>query len=401
MDRRSFLTVTGVTSQYLLTGAFLSACGGGSSRSTTPTRIPQTSLQSNLTTLGPLQAADANGILLPAGFSSRVVATSSELTNAGSGYPWHAAPDGGAVFEIDDGWIYVSNSEIGGDQGGAGALRFDAAGRLVDAYPILSGTNRNCAGGATTWNTWLSCEEINDGLVWECDPTGANQAMARPALGRFRHEAVAEDPTTRQLYLTEDQPDGRWYRFTPDSVDANGRADLTTGMLEVAQDNGGQVTWLPLIDPSGSVTTTRHQLLQSTAFNGGEGISYSNGTIYFTTKGDNRVWAYQISAATLSIVYDAATAANPILTGVDNIEATQFGDLIVAEDGGDMEIVVVSSTGETVPLLQIEGHDASEITGPAFTADFSRLYFSSQRGATGDSNDGVTYEVSGPFTSTR
>ena len=158
------------------------------------------------------------------------------------------------------------------------------------------------------------------------------------------------------------------------------------------------MTWLPLIDPSGSVTTTRHQLLQSTAFNGGEGVSYSNGIIYFTTKGDNRVWAYQISASTLSVVYDAATAANPILTGVDNIEATQFGDLLVAEDGGDMEIVVVSSTGETLPLLQIEGHNASEVTGPAFTADYSRLYFSSQRGATGDSIDGVTYEVSGPFT---
>ncbi|MEO0336367.1 MAG: flagellar motor protein MotB, partial [Pseudomonadota bacterium] len=37
-----------------------------------------------------------------------------------------------------------------------------------DAYRILDGTNQNCAGGPTTWNTWLSCEEIAFGRVYEC-----------------------------------------------------------------------------------------------------------------------------------------------------------------------------------------------------------------------------------------
>ena len=83
----------------------------------------------------------------------------------------------------------------------------------------------------------------------------------------------------------------------------------------------------------------------------------------------------------------------PILQGVDNVEATGSGELLVAEDGGDMQIVVVDPSGRALPLLQIVGHDRSEITGPAFSPDHSRLYFSSQRGASGRSSDGVTYEV--------
>ena len=38
-----------------------------------------------------------------------------------------------------------------------------------------------------------------------------------------------------------------------------------------------------------------------------------------------------------------------------------------------------------------------EITGPAFSPDGSRLYFSSQRGKTGRNEDGITFEITGPF----
>ncbi|HEU5473575.1 MAG TPA: translocation protein TolB, partial [Actinophytocola sp.] len=40
---------------------------------------------------------------------------------------------------------------------------------------------------------------------------------------------------------------------------------------------------------------------------------------------------------------------------------------------------------------------SSEITGPAFTPAGNRLYFSSQRGTSGSSSGGITYEVTGPF----
>ena len=138
---------------------------------------------------------DANGVRLLPGFTSRVVARSGEPPTPGGAYPWHPSPDGGAVFKVADrGWVYVSNSEIPNGGGGVGALRFDADGAVVEAYPILRDTTLNCAGGATPWNTWLSCEEFPLGRVWECDPFGKQPAVARPALGVFAHEAAAVDP---------------------------------------------------------------------------------------------------------------------------------------------------------------------------------------------------------------
>jgi secreted PhoX family phosphatase len=87
------------------------------------------------------------------------------------------------------------------------------------------------------------------------------------------------------------------------------------------------------------------------------------------------------------------------LTGVDNITGTAAGDLYVAEDGGNMEINVITSAGVVAPVVRIQGQSSSEITGPAFSPDGSRLYFSSQRGTSGASTgaNGVTYEIHGPF----
>jgi sugar lactone lactonase YvrE len=88
-------------------------------------------------------------------------------------------------------------------------------------------------------------------------------------------------------------------------------------------------------------------------FRGGEGLWYADGVVHFTTKGDNRVWRYEVATAILSIRYSPATSCNPVLSGVDNIV----------------------------------------LTGPAFSPDGSRLYVSSQRG----NGFGITYEVRGPF----
>ena len=98
--------------------------------------------------LGVLGAPDENGLRLLPGFRSRVIARSGQPVLPGSGYLWHADPDGGACYAQDDGgWIYVSNCEVkvieGG--GGVGAVRFNAVGDIVAAYPILTGTDNNCA----------------------------------------------------------------------------------------------------------------------------------------------------------------------------------------------------------------------------------------------------------------
>ncbi|WP_406469794.1 PhoX family protein [Streptomyces hirsutus] len=343
---------------------------------------------------GALGSADANGIRLPAGFTSRVIARSGQQV-PGTSYTWHNAPDGGACYADGSGWIYVSNSEID-PSGGAGAVRFSATGAVTGAYRILSGTRQNCAGGKTPWNTWLSCEEVDRGYVYETDPWGTKAAVRRDAMGRFKHEAAAADPVRRVVYLTEDVSDGCFYRFRPTTW-----GDLSSGTLEVlvaGSGTSGPVSWASVPDPSGA-TATRNQVSGAKRFNGGEGCHYANDTCWFTTKGDNRVWQYNAAAQTIELAYDDSlvTGGSAPLTGVDNVTGSTSGDLFVAEDGGNLEICVITPDDVVAPFLRVDGQSGSEITGPAFSPDGTRLYFSSQRGTSGSSSGGITYEVKGPF----
>ncbi|MEV5900529.1 PhoX family protein [Streptomyces sp. NBC_00015] len=343
---------------------------------------------------GALGAADANGIRLPSGFTSRVIARSGQ-TVSGTSYAWHNAPDGGACYTDGTGWIYVSNSEIN-PSGGASAVRFSATGTITAAYRILSATRQNCAGGKTPWNTWLSCEEVDRGYVYETDPWGTKAAVRRDAMGRFKHEAAAADPVRKVLYLTEDVTDGCFYRFRPTSW-----GDLSSGTLEVlvaGTATSGPVTWSPVPDPTGA-TATRNQVSGAKRFNGGEGCHYADDTCWFTTKGDNRVWQYNAAAQTIELAYDDSlvTSGTAPLTGVDNVTGSASGDLFVAEDGGTMDICLITPDDVVAPFLRVDGQSGSEITGPAFSPDGTRLYFSSQRGTSGSSSGGITYEVKGPF----
>lgn len=343
---------------------------------------------------GPLQPADANGIALPAGFTSRVIARSGQAV-AGTGYVWHGAPDGGACYPDGSGWIYVSNAELGSNAGGASAVRFDAAGAVTAAYRILGGTSYNCAGGATPWNTWLSCEEISKGYVFETDPYGTNAPVRRDAMGRFSHEAAACDPVHQMVYLTEDENDGCLYRFVPAVW-----GDLSAGVLQVAigtSETATTLTWVNVPDPLATKKNTRKQVRGVKRFSGGEGACFAGGIVYFTTKGDNRVWAYDTATSKIDLSYDDSLISNPPLTGVDNIMGAGSGDLYVAEDGGNLEICIIAREGTVAPFLRVDGQSSSEITGPAFNPAGNRLYFSSQRGTTGSSSGGITYEVTGPF----
>ena len=114
------------------------------------------------------------------------------------------------------------------------------------------------------------------------------------------------------------------------------------------------------------------------------------GYLYFTTKGDNRVWRYEPTTNRLEVLYDIDTSPTPVLSGVDNVTLSASGDLYVCEDGGNMEVVVLTTAGTVEPFLRMD-IAGSEVTGVAFDPSGTRMYVSSQR------NPGTTFEITGPF----
>ena len=277
-------------------------------------------------------------------------------------------------------------------------MRFTSSGTITGAYRILSNTRQNCAGGATPWNTWLSCEEVARGYVYETDPWGVNAAVRRDAMGRFKHEAAAADPVRQVIYLTEDETNGCFYRFIPTTW-----GNLSSGTPPGA---GRRHRHLRLLHLGRTCPTrTARRPRPATRSPAPSSSTAARAATTRTTPSGSPPRATTASGSSTSpnstyeLAYDDSlvTGGAAPLTGVDNVTGSSSGDLFVAEDGGNMEICLITPDDVVAPFLRITGQSSSEITGPAFSPDGTRLYFSSQRGTSGSSSGGITYEVTGPF----
>lgn len=291
LPRRQFLQNLLLSAGSVSTATWLTACGSPHTGRSGSVPGIDPAFDSRFASMGPLLAANADGIQLPEGFSSRVLATFGQDvaldSGAASGLTWHSDPDGGGTFRTEDGgWIYLSNSEArdftsfgasreqtgifvppanpfagvippvpglgalsvvtdilnnGPFRGGASCLRFSATGELVDAYAVQRQTTTNCSGGATPWGTWINGEEIADGLAFECSPLrDGNNDLSNPRevphFGRKGHEMFAVDEPAKAIYHTEDVGgDDRFYRTIYSDVawPDGGRPDYEQGLLQV------------------------------------------------------------------------------------------------------------------------------------------------------------------------
>ncbi|MBD2858780.1 DUF839 domain-containing protein [Spongiibacter sp. KMU-158] len=431
-SRRVFLRNLFFAGGSVATANWLTACGGSSS-SSSGSGGSNAVFRSKFNTIGPLLEPNEDGIRLPAGFTSRMVALFGEptLPSVDPLFFWHSDPDGGGTFRTEDGgWIYVSNSEArdlttirdqdptgifrqGLDRdtaqylppffgGGVSALRFDAEGNLIDAYACQRGTTTNCSGGETPWGTWINGEEIYDGKMFECSPLrDGGEAVELPCFGRKAHEMVAIDVDHRAIYHTEDidSDTDRFYRTVWELSDwpvADQRPNMDAGKLQVlyvpagidaAREGPTPFEWSDAID-DGTPQPDTVDRVDATIFGGNEGVWYLNGIVFFSTKSDDNIWAMDIDGGTIESIYNPENGVpgSPFdldeepLTGVDNIAMTLDGEMLVVEDGGFMRCMVLLPDRRTIPLLQLPGSASlTEVTGVAIGPTGNKIYVSGQR----------------------
>ena len=307
-------------------------------------------------------------------------------------------------------------------------------GRWEDSYPSLTGTIRNCCGGPTPWGSWLTCEEttqvnnvgtpaeVRHGYVFDVPSDGVSDATPLTQLGRYSHEALAVDPTTGIVYLTEDATPSGFYRFVPDTP-----GDLSSGTLQMLAIAGVPITytadtgsfwevtdWVTIDNPDrgpGETSTVQQGLAKGgTAITRGEGAWYGNGRIYFISTsggpvGQGQVFEYDPTADTLGILF--ASPNGDVLNAPDNITVSPRGGIVLCEDGGGAEFLhgltldgeifkfamnnadlTAGTAGKNVPAQDFRG---SEWAGATFEAKHGKWLFANLQ------SPGITFAITGPW----
>ncbi len=417
---------------------------------------------------GPLLDDPAGIINLPKGFSYKVISISGKEMSDGLICP--GKPDGMATFDGGkDRTIIVRNHEVSlGDfrngafgmtmekfQSTAGTKIYDKGfgknpglggtstlvynhktGEVEEEFMSLMGTIRNCAGGPTPWGSWLTCEEdvtpvnpgneVAHGYVFEVDAKSKSAVDPVPLkeMGRFNHEAVAVDPNSGCVYLTEDRSDGLIYRFIPNvkgelskggklqalkikdkkSFDTRNWGFFSRNKLEIGK--GLEVEWVDIENPDPAEDTLRFEGfygLGAAKFARGEGMWYGNDSIYFACTNGGVARAGQVFQYIPSKAEGTkAESANPgvlklfiepndtsIVNSCDNLTVAPWGHVILAEDNESPRLVGVSPKGETYTIAHNIGYP-SEFCGVCFSADGSTLFVNIQ-------HVGRTIAITGPW----
>ena len=321
--------------------------------------------------------------------------------------------------------------------GGTTTLIYNHESKKVESeYLSLAGTIRNCAGGPTPWKSWISCEETvdkangvlekNHGYTFEVPATekvGITDPIPLTAMGRFNHEAVAVDPKSGVVYLTEDDGEGLIYRFipkVPGKLQQGGTLQALVFKDQRSFDtrnwNGISPTTVPLRQPFAVMWTDlegidspnndlRHRgfVKGAARFARGEGMWYGNNEVYFacTNGGANRtgqVFRYKPSEFEGTprekekpgmIELFAEPNDKEILKYCDNLTVAPWGDVVLSEDDEHPFLVGITPTGEYYKLGENTGYK-SELAGVVFSPDGSTLFVNIQHA-------GLTLAIEGPW----
>ena len=375
---------------------------------------------------------DPQGVIdLPKGFKYRILSFVGTEMNDGNLVPDHH--DGMAAFPGANGsTILVRNHELSPVQtaqtlntdipkydalapGSTTTVIVDSDRKLQKHFISLAGTNRNCGGGSTPWNSWISCEEdvatpyappgytladvvpywgkveAKHGYNFEVSSTGG---VAKPvplvAMGGFRHEAIAVDPKTGYIYQTEDQLDSCLYRFRPHSsqnLQAGGILEAlvikdfpqidTSTNFPIGKPYAVEWVQLEDVDPEHDTLRYEAQSKGAALFKRGEGICYGNGEMYWTCTnggkaGVGQIFRYDLAKEQVELFIESPSSE--VLDYPDNLILAPFGDLIVCEDGaGEQFLVGITPEGQSYRLAK-NAFNNSEFAGICFAPDGKTMF---------------------------